>query len=861
MEQRMLKNVTSAIALLLAGAAAQAGNTPTGREFTNSIGMKFVRIEPGTFLMGQIKTPLPWEILPYTGGRGDRMDSLIYGDFDEKPVHTVKIAKELYVGVLEVTNFQYELFDHEHRKLRGKAGFSRKDDEAAVYVSWYDAQAFCRWLSDKEGLPYRLPTEAEWEYACRAGTTTNYHAGDVLPGEYRKRGKSLQVGITPPNTWGLYDMHGNVEEWCQDWYGPYEAGAQVDPVGYASGDFRVTKSGHGGLYIMRSANRASALPETRNWVTGFRVVIGEIPGTTPLPVPPPPLNQRDVTGRCPSEAAKGPDPSKPYFSGPRKYVKIPRECNGPLFASHNHDPAIVECPNGDLLTVWYTCDSERNWELGQAASRLRWGDDEWQPASPFWDAPDRNDHAPALWFDGKDTIYHFTGLSYGDEHREMAMVMRTSTDSGATWSKARMIVPQFRRGNMPSEPVFRMDDGRIVLTVDGPNTLWMSADEGLTWTNPGGDIPGIHAGVAQLADGRILAFSRGGEINGMMARSISGDGGKTFKSAASEFPHVDGGQRLVLLRLKEGPLFFGSFADKGIMITDAGGRQREVRGLFGAVSLDGGKTWPHKRLITDDGPGRPVECTNGGLFTMSQSNGEYQGYMAVCQGLDGVIHLISSRVHYSFNLKWLMTPPPSLTRPLVRVKPVVETFTGPEFDAEGWVEYRSYTGGFNGKGQYTVNSLGRVNGINRILGKGSFEATFGVKNLSYNPGNGGKSPGPRILFRDARTRNLSFRFDKDHIALDIKDAQTTSPFKFDRESRVRYSTPPTSAKARLVWNEDTRQWRIFYGLNGAEPTTELPQSKAGIYFGKTFSETTAVYLVVDHGSADFDYFRIEPAER
>ncbi|MHC4800380.1 MAG: hypothetical protein ACYTF1_27380 [Planctomycetota bacterium] len=157
-----------------------------------------------------------------------------------------------------------------------------------------------------------------------------------------------------------------------------------------------------------------------------------------------------------------------------------------------------------------------------------------------------------------------------------------------------------------------------------------------------------------------------------------------------------------------------------------------------------------------------------------------------------------------------------------------------------------------------INSLGRENGINRIVGKGSFEATFEVRNLKFNPGNGGVTPGPRIKFKDARTRTLSLRFDKNHIALDILDEETSSPLKFDRDLAVRYSTPPTSGKARLIWNEDKRQWRIFYGLNGTEPTTELPQSKAGIYFGKPFSETTAVYLVVDHGSAEFDYFEIKP---
>ncbi|MHC4215634.1 MAG: SUMF1/EgtB/PvdO family nonheme iron enzyme, partial [Planctomycetota bacterium] len=696
---------------------ATAKGGPTGDVYINSRGMKFVRIEPGTFEMGQINTPLPDEVLwIISARRGGRMDTFSEGDFDEKPVHSVTITKPFYIGTLEVTNYQYELFDPEHKKLRGKDnGLSKEDNEAVINVNWYDAQAYCRWLSDQEGLEYRLATEAEWEYACRAGTSTNYHSGDILGEEYHKnqvrtgwpgRG-SLVVGETPANKWGLYDMHGNVEEWCYDFYGPYKSKSQTDPVGYVSGDFRVLRGGSHGtpIYFLRSANRLGAVPEDKHWLIGFRVVIGELPETRPLAVPRPPLHQRNVIQRDPESVKKGPDPDKPYFKGPRKYVRIPKEANGPLFAGHNHDPAIVECPNGDLLTVWYTCVSEKDRELGLAASRLRWGSESWEPADMFFDSPDRNDHAPILGFDGKDTIYHLHGISPGATYSPLAMVMRTSKDSGATWSRPRLVLPEHKGGQQPSEPFIVMNDGTLALAVDGGDTLWTSRDQGNTWQNPGGDIPGIHTGVAQLADDSIIAFSRSGNIDNMMPKAISTDLGKSFTSVASEFAPIGGGQRLILLRLREGPLLFGSFAageGKGsVTVTDSSGQQRGVRGFFVALSEDNGKTWPYKRLLTDDKAGHTIECTDGGAITLSSHSGEYRGYFSACQSTDNLIHIISSRNHYSFNLAWIKSPPPPAASEPVKVKKVVETFSGPgDFDADEWVIYKGFIGGFNGKGQY-----------------------------------------------------------------------------------------------------------------------------------------------------------------
>jgi len=863
------------VSLLVTVDAAGNPEMPTENEFINSIGMKFVRIEPGKFQMGQSGL-LPFEVLPYTGGRGDRMDTLRPGDFDEKPVHIVKITKPFYMAVYEVTNFQYEMFDYNHKYVRGKrGGYSKADDSAVIFVNWYQAKVFCDWLSRKEGLPYRLPTEAEWEYACRAGTTTHYYPDDILPAEFRKKENSLKVGQTPANRWGLYDMHGNVEEWCQDWYGPYKAGQQIDPVGYTDGFIKVTRGGSHGtqIYAWRSANRQGTVPEDNHWQIGFRLVLGELPNTEPLPVPPPELHQQNVIQRSLEEVSKGPDPDKPYFKGPRKYVKIPRHMEGPVFASHNHSPNIVACPNGDLLATWFTCVSERNREMTVAAARLRYGQEEWDAASLFWDAPDRNEVGPGLWTDENGKIYSTCPLSTGAGYGQSAKVMRTSTDSGATWSMPSLAGTERVRGSFPGRVEFKLKDGTLV--ANGFVNLMMSKDNGLSWYNPGGKIRGGHVCVTQLNDGRFFILTRGEEVEGMMATSISDDFGKTYTYSPSPFPAIEGGQASVLLRLKEGPLMFASFADWGIEITDASGTKRMVRGLFAAVSTDEGKTWPHMRLVTDDySPPRPVESTNGGLFIMSAGNSEYQGYCNGCQSADGLIHIISSRQHFTFNLKWLMTPAPAPRYPLVKVKAVKETFTGPDFDAEGWGEYRNYQGGFTGKGTYKVDSTGRLNGINRIVGKGSFEAVISVDKLQFNPPAGSTYPGVLLRLRDTRIRNLFYYIGPDQLQILTLDKQHdygNGTGDRSTESMVKLDKAPKSAKVKLLWSEPKKKLRVFYGLNGAEPTTEMPYSHVsegkrdpaaapptGIFYGRPYSETTAIYLMAEQGVCEFDHFEIKP---
>jgi len=627
---------------------------PTDQIYLNSIGTRLIRIEPGTFRMGFEGKPLPDRLITKKG-------HFPGGDFDEHPAHKVQITSPFYMGVCEITNAQYEQFDPNHRNWRGRNGLSKDDDEAAIFVSWHDAVNFCRWLSEKEGFSYRLPTEAEWEYACRAGTTTPFYTGSTLPSEVSTNtARSLKVAQTPANRWGLYDMHGNAEEWCLDWYGPYATGPQTDPIGRTVGDFKVTRGGSHSTepYYLRSANRSGTLPQDRQCLIGFRVVIGPMPNTPTLP-PVTQNYQKYVRQNIPVDVDKGPDSEKPYFSGPNLFVKIPADATGPLYGRHNHFTAITECPNGDLLAAWFTCMDEMGRELGVAASRLRYGRRSWEPASLFWDAPDRNDHAHALWHDGAGTIYHFNGL--GVTSRSLAILLRKSNDNGATWSKARLILPEHGgRSNFVVETIFRAADGRIIVPSDGRggSVLIVSTDQGRTWFDPGGKIRGIHAAVAQLNDGRLLAFGRRSPIEGKMPMSISEDLGKTWDYQPSEFQPVNLGQRPILLRLKQGPLLFASFCKK-MEITDAARNSRPVSGLFAAVSTDEGKTWPYRRLISDDGPGRDIETMDGHPVTMDSRFSEFVGYLSVCQTADNLIHLLSSRNHYTFNLKWLTTPPPA----------------------------------------------------------------------------------------------------------------------------------------------------------------------------------------------------------
>ncbi len=245
---------------------------------TNTVGIKLVLIPAGTFLMGSLEDE-----------PGHR--------YNEGPQHEVALSTPFYLSVTPVTQEQYE-------KVMGRnpARFTRdaggSTEHPVENVSWDDAVTFCRKLSELpgergDGRSYRLPTEAEWEYACRAGTTTAFSCGSGLAitqanfeglfpyGDGPKGAgpqKTTRVGTYPANNFGLHDMHGNVWEWCADWYndGYYRNGPRRDPPGPASGRFRVVRGGswHNHGATCRAAYRNGLVPHNRDIYTGFRVVVG-----------------------------------------------------------------------------------------------------------------------------------------------------------------------------------------------------------------------------------------------------------------------------------------------------------------------------------------------------------------------------------------------------------------------------------------------------------------------------------------------------------------------------------------------------------------------------------------------------------
>lgn len=202
---------------------------------------------------------------------------------NERPQHLVKVPQFL-MGRYPVTQAQWRVvagYKREAIDLEPDPSRFKGDDRPVERVSWHQATEFCQRLSERTGKNYHLPSEAQWEYACRAETTTAYHFGPQLTSELanygRRVGRTTGVGSYPPNRWGFHDMHGNVREWCADyWHNAYK-GAPVDGSAWIEGgdsNLRVVRGGSWYSYPRncRSAYRFTSSPDFRDYVFGFRVV-------------------------------------------------------------------------------------------------------------------------------------------------------------------------------------------------------------------------------------------------------------------------------------------------------------------------------------------------------------------------------------------------------------------------------------------------------------------------------------------------------------------------------------------------------------------------------------------------------------
>ncbi len=187
---------------------------------------------------------------------------------------------EFNMGRYAVTFEQYDRFAKATgRKLPGASGWGR-GSRPIMKVSWFDATAYAQWLSDITGEDFRLPTEAEWEHACRAGTKTDYSFGENITREQanfnKTNNKTMPVGTYQPNPFGLYEMHGNVWEWCSDWYDKYPTGKLKNPKGPDNGKYRVLRGGSWfvNASLTRSTSRTCDEPGERDHSRGFRLAGG-----------------------------------------------------------------------------------------------------------------------------------------------------------------------------------------------------------------------------------------------------------------------------------------------------------------------------------------------------------------------------------------------------------------------------------------------------------------------------------------------------------------------------------------------------------------------------------------------------------
>ena len=397
-----------------------------------------IRIAPGTFRMGADASPLPAFV---TKGFGVMSTRPTHGDFDEFPAHTVRLTHTFSIGITQVSPAEFAQFDPTYKPHAATPAY-------AAGVSWEQAMAYCRWLTQKTGKPYRLPTEAEWEYVARAGGTKIFGASDT------------PIPLDQPNAFGVENQEVGRPEWTLDNYGPYQPNPQTDPAGASSS---MTKSIRGGgldwrhtatktspdlnvpataPYFSRPANRASLPPSfaSENGNVGFRVVQAPMP---PNNFTPPQsyffetaVHQLTITGTpALSKPIDHLDATKPFYRTHELFPNLAGKSMpsvgwrlglAPGLGINYHNSAIQVLPNGDLLAAFYnTPDREDDPDQTMMVLRRRAGTEDWDMPEPFPIFADAGLAAPVIWNDPKYPIAtrrpHLVLLGIRSPHRRPAL--------------------------------------------------------------------------------------------------------------------------------------------------------------------------------------------------------------------------------------------------------------------------------------------------------------------------------------------------------------------------------------------------------------------------------------------------------
>lgn len=603
-------------------------------------------IPAGSFIMGSDDVALSPAVI---NGFGVMSTRPAHGDFDEVPAHRVTLTHAFSIATHLVTVKEFQQFDPSYQPVDAYPNY-------AAGISYTQAVAFCAWLTKKTGQPYRLPTEAEWEYAAHAGTQSPFFTGDTPPAPGQA------------NAWGVV-MGEGTPEWVADWYGPYPSAAQIDPTGPQHGYFRVVRGG--GLdfrkskpgemvpatapYFMRSANRASIAPSyaSKQGNIGFRVV----QAPTPAPHPSPAAQFFFFTDvkQTPVDIAKGPDPAKPFY---RMHELFPN-LNGksmpdigwrvglaPGLGINYHNSAIQVLANGDVVAAYYnTPRNEDDPDQTVMVMRRRAGAEDWDMPEPWPDFADAACAAPVFWND-RGHLWLFFGFPRLIGAPPFAFT--TSNDNGATW--APIAFPHFtapigRYVSQPINSIVRAKNGTIYIPTDSTgrdddgngsiSAVWATRDNGRTWYDTGGRTAGRHTTIVMAEDGKtILGFGgKNSNIDGRMPLATSSDGGRRWTKSKTIFDPLASGERPSVIRLASGRLFF--VAD----FNPYDEKHLHKDGAYVALSDDDGKTWKQKRLPA-------------GILTV--------GYVTATQGPDGVIHIATSKntVNYEIELNeaWVLAP-------------------------------------------------------------------------------------------------------------------------------------------------------------------------------------------------------------